>query len=630
MPSQATSARVAPNEARLRLNLTAAGAAGLALCGISVAVALSGPSATNQGFVAAGRALMVGVPIAVGLYAWHRRPEERFGRLLVAVGLGWFLTTLAESGNEVLYSAGRVAGWLVELGLVYLVLAFPSGRLTHRADRALVWAAVLLVAVLYLPTLLIADSYPVPSPYTGCVSGCPGNAFFALGSEPAFVDSFLIPLREALTVLVFLAVTGRLVQRFRGTTRLMQHALEPVLTVAVARCAVLVVAIVVRRASPDSAVPEGLSWAIALAVPVMAAGFFVGLVLRRLYAGNVLQDLGRRVRAAIPPEELRVALSEALGDPSLQVLYWTDEPDGRWMDERGRTVMPPRLDSGQRLTEVRDGGRRLAAILHDAALADEREFLDAVASYALIALRNQRLAATVDSSLREVRRSRARILASADRERRRIERDLHDGAQQRLVALRIQLELLEETMEWDPEQGLKKLHALGEEVGETLDEIRALAHGVFPSLLADRGLAEALGAAALRAPIATSVRPDGVGRYPQDVESAVYFCCLEALQNASKHARDARAITISLRQDRALRFEIRDDGAGFDSTASAGAGLTNMRDRLTAVGGELSIRSNGDGTVVVGSVPLGQANGNGATPPPRIHAGRLRARWSPS
>ena len=200
---------------------------------------------------------------------------------------------MAESGNGVLYSIGRVAGWAVEVGLVYVILAFPSGRLTQRVDRALVWAAALLVAALYLPTALIAESYPVPSPYSSCTAGCPDNAFFVLGSEPSFVDSFLRPLREVLTVLLFLAVTGRLVQRFRGATRLMQRTLEPVLTVAVARCAVLAIAIVVRQASPESAAVEGLSWAIALAVPVMAAAFFLGLVSRRLYAGKALQDLGK-------------------------------------------------------------------------------------------------------------------------------------------------------------------------------------------------------------------------------------------------------------------------------------------------------------------------------------------------
>jgi signal transduction histidine kinase len=484
---------------------------------------------------------------------------------------------------------GRLAGWVVEVGLVYLVLSFPTGRLTGRVDRALVWTAALVVAVLYLPTGLIADDYPAPSPYTGCAAGCPDNAFFLLGSEPGFVDSVLAPLRVVVTALLFFAVTGRLVQRFRGSTRLMQRTLEPVLTVAAGRCAVLALALVVRGVNPESSAVEALSWAIALAVPLLALGFLLGLVMRRLYAGTALQELGGRVRAEPAPHELRNALAETLGDPTLRLLFGTEA----------------RAGPGQVLTEVRDGERRVATIAHDEALCDERDFLDAVASYALIALKNQRLTAEVESSLREVQASRARIQATADRERRRIERDLHDGAQQRLVALRIKLELAEEEMQRDPREGLKKLHALGAEVDGTLEEIRALAHGVYPSLLGERGLAEALQAAALTTPIAARVEPDGVGRYPQAVESAVYFSCLEAMQNASKHARGARQIIISLKQDDALRFQVRDDGAGFDSALSTpGAGLTNMRDRLVAVGGELSVRSSGAGTVVTGRVPL--------------------------
>jgi signal transduction histidine kinase len=595
---------VAPDDARLTPNLAAAGAAGLFATAVAVAVALSGGTGPD-GLIVTGRGLMVAVPIAVGIWAWHRRPGERFGRLLVGVGFGWFLTTLAESGNSVLYSTGRVAGWVVEVGLVYLVLAYPSGRITERLDRVLVWAAALLVAVLYVPVVLLTDSYPVPAPYTSCTASCPDNAFFALGSEPGFVDSTLRPLRDLLSALLFVAVTVRLIQRFRGATKLMQRALEPVLTVAAARCAILALALVVRVASPDSAAVSGLAWAVALAVPVLAAGFFVGLLSRRLYVANALQELGRRVRAAITPDELRGALAEAVGDPGLRVLFPVEVRRGKWADADGRPVAPPKPGSEQSLTELREGGRPVAAILHDVALREEQEFLRAVASYALVAVKNQRLAVTVESSLREVRDSRARIQASADHERQRIERDLHDGAQQRLVALRVQLELVEELLERDLEQGVRKLHALGEEVGATLDEIRALAHGVYPSLLEDRGLAEALRAAALRSPIAASVEPNGIGRYSQQVESAVYFCCLEALQNASKHARGARAIAISLREDEALRFQVRDDGAGFDdSSPTHGKGLTNMRDRMVAIGGGLSIRSSGTGTVVTGSVPL--------------------------
>ncbi|MFL5868773.1 MAG: sensor histidine kinase [Thermoleophilaceae bacterium] len=598
--------RNAARDAQPRLKLAAAGALGVALCALAVAITLSGPTASNAGLAAVARALMVGVPVAVGLYAWHERPDERFGPLLVALGFGLFLTTLAESGNEVVYSIGRASGWLVELGLVYLILAFPSGRLTGRADRALIWAAALLVATLYLPTVAIADSYQVPSPYTGCHAACPGNAFFVLGSEPSLVDSFVVPVREVLTALLFLAVTARLVQRFRTSTDLMRETLQPVLTVAAGRCVVLAVALGVREASPSSDAADGLVWAIALAVPLMAGAFFLGLVMRRLQAGNALQNLALRVRANLSPVELRLAVADALGDPSLRITF----PNGG-----GR----PKPRPGQDVIEVRDRGRPVAAIFYDEALSDERALLEAVASYTLIALKNQLLAAKVESSLAEVRDSRTRILASADRERRRIERDLHDGAQQRLVALRIQLELVEEQMERDPAGGMERLHGLGEDVGATLDEIRGLARGVYPALLEDGGIGKALQAAALKTTIAAHVEPDGIGRYPQAIESAVYFCCLEAIQNASKHASGATAITISLKQDRALRFQVRDDGEGFDHAASrSGAGLTNMRDRLGAIGGELDIRSSSAGTVVTGSIPLRPAASNG---------GRLRARW---
>jgi len=546
-------------------------------------------------------------PIAVGLYAWHRRPSEHFGRLLVGAGFACFLTTLAESNDELLYSIGRVSGWVVDAGLIWLILAFPSGRLSTRVDRWLVWATFALVVVLYLPTALIADAYPVPNTYTSCDSGCPANAFSVVGSEPAFLDAVLIPLREALTVLLFLGVTVRLAQRMRGATRLMRLTLAPVLAVGGARVFLLPVALVVRRVAPGAELVDAMVWALALAVPAFAVSFMLGLFQRRLHEAGALERLASRVRGGLTRDELDRVLSDAVGDPTLRVIYWSDGPPGHWLDAEGRPVEWPLPGSEQCLTEVRKGGRLVAGVVHDEALRDEIEFVRAVASYALIARENWRLAAQVESSLVEVRESRTRILASGDRERRRIERDLHDGAQQRLVALGIQLELAEELITRDPQRGLDKLHALGDEVGKTLEEIQALARGVYPSLLADRGLAEALRAAALRLPIAATVDPDGVGRYPADVENAVYFCCLEAMQNASKHARDAGAITIALGESDGLVFEVRDDGAGFDSSVVApGTGLTNMQDRLAALGGVVDVRSApGAGTVVTGRIPLG-------------------------
>jgi signal transduction histidine kinase len=597
--------RAVPGQWWLRIELALAGFMGLAAT--VTAAAITAGSVTGEGAALAGlaRASMVAVPIGVGLYAWHHRPADPFGRLLVAAGFGCFLTTLAESSDELLYSIGRVAAWVVEIGLVWLILAFPSGRLTTRVDRLLLWAAVALLAVLYLPTALIAESFPVPTPYTSCEANCPGNAFI-IGTEPGFYDSTVVPLREALTALIFLGVTARLAQRVRGATPLMRLTLSPVLAVAAARLSLVALTVIVRRVSPGSPVLDGLVWAIALAIPAVAVAFLLGLFQRRLYAADALQRLGATARGSLGREDLRGVVAGAVGDPTLQIVYRANGPRGHWIDADGEAVEPPDPESGQCLTEVHDGRRLVAGVVHDDALRDQVDFVQAVASYALVALENQRLAAKVKSSLLEVRESRRRILASGDRERRRIERDLHDGAQQRLVALGIQLELTEELIKRDPARGIEKLHALGTEVSKTLEEIQGLARGVYPALLADLGLAEALRAAARRLPTPVMVEQDGIGRYPAGVENAAYFCCLEAMQNASKHAPDAASITIALRQGDGLEFEVRDDGAGFDlADVTAGAGFANMQDRLAAVGGVVDIRSvPGAGTVVAGRIPV--------------------------
>jgi signal transduction histidine kinase len=302
---------------------------------------------------------------------------------------------------------------------------------------------------------------------------------------------------------------------------------------------------------------------------------------------------------------VRNALAATLGDPWLDLAFWRGDSTGEWVDADGRridlTVMPP----GRSVTTIRDGDLRIAAMIHDAALDEHPDFVQAAGSYAAMALDNHQLVARVRSSLREVQDSRARILASADEERRRIERDLHDGAQQRLVALRIKLELAEEMLSQDPGRGRELLHEIGDETVEALEDVRSLAHGVYPALLTQRGLGDALRDVALRSPVPVRVDAGGIGRYPPEVESAVYFCCLEAMQNAVKHGVGATLSAIALHNDGRLRFDVADNGAGFDTAATTpGAGLANMRDRLAAVGGHLMYRSQiGKGTRVVGVVP---------------------------
>ena len=597
-----------PRSTRQRAELVFAGVLGAALTTAAAAISTRSLDGDAAGLIALARAAMVGLPVAVGIYAWHRGPDERFGRLLVGMGYAWFLTTLSESDDEVLYSIGRISGWVVEVGIVWLILSFPTGRLTSRVDRGLVLASAVLVGALYLPSALLTEGFPVPSTFTSCTEACPDNAFIVLGSEPGWIDSLLLPVRGALTILLFIGVTVRLVWRIRSTSWLMRRTLSPVLFVAGARLAIMAAALGARGANPDSPAAEALSWAAALAVPGLAVGCFVGLLQGRLYVADALEELGLRVRSNLTRDQVRDALGDALHDPSLELAFWVNGGRDRWVDASGRDLEPPALGSGRCLAEIREGDRLVAGLVYDAALDEQRAFVEAVAAYALIALENRRLAVKVEASLREVRESRARIVASADAERRRIERDLHDGAQQRLVALGIRLALAEEVVAEDPDAGRRRLHELGEEVAATLEEIRGLAHGVYPALLSDRGLAEALDAAAMRLPIPATVDRDGVGRYPHEVESVVYFCCMEAMQNALKHAHDAHRLRIVLAEDDGLRFEVKDDGEGFNGDTRMGAGLTNMRDRVAAVGGELDIHSEpGEGTVVSGRIPLAAA-----------------------
>jgi signal transduction histidine kinase len=231
-----------------------------------------------------------------------------------------------------------------------------------------------------------------------------------------------------------------------------------------------------------------------------------------------------------------------------------------------------------------------------------------------LAMHNAQLDTALQSSLDELRRqadelraSRARVVASGDAERRRVERNLHDGAQQHLVALAINLRLAKDVVAEDPEAAIEMLDGLGVAVQDTIKELRELAHGIYPPLLVDSGLTEALRAVANRSPLDVELSTEGIGRYGRDVEAAIYFCCLEAFQNAGKHAPDSR-VTIRIWEELGgLLFEVNDNGPGFDAAlAQRGHGYVNMMDRLGAIGGAVRWESQpGEGTTIRGSVPLG-------------------------
>ena len=583
-----------------------------AAAGITISVTAAGAHATTGASsgasvaAALGRGIIVALPLAVALYASRLPTHARFGRVLLIVSAVWFLGSLSGSSSPLLYSLGRVAGWVFDVALGYALLAFPHGRLRNKTDQTLVATGAAVLLTLYLPTALLVVQYPAPSAVSSCQLACPHNAFMITATQPALIGSVVAPVRELLTTLIFVAVAIRLATRIRNSNSLVRRVLSPVLMAMIARLIVYAAFLAARRAAPASALTDVTAWALSFAVPALALAFLIGLVRWHMFVTSGIRTVTAGLRQMPGPEQVRDMLAAAFDDPGLQIAHWSAQRR-RWIDVAGAPLEIPAVGSDRHLTEVDEGGRRIVAIVHDAALRDDPTFLDAAAASATLAFESDRLSARSTRMIHELRASRARVLAAADDERRRVERDLHDGAQQRLLALYVHLELAAERREQEDPDEAVELRKLAGEVEEALEEMRSLTREIYPSMLADLGLEAAIRSVARRSPVRASVEADGLGEYPREILAAVYFCCVEALQNVAKHAHDAKFVEISLREaGSVLSFSVCDDGPGIlDSNDRVGAGLVNMRDRMATVGGELAIRSRpARGTCVRGRIPV--------------------------
>jgi signal transduction histidine kinase len=551
-------------------------------------------------------ALIVGVPIGAGVYALRTPQTVRFGALLTGAGALWSLTALGESSESVPYSIGRVSAWLIFPVLIYLILAFPSGRPAPGVDRMLFGAITLLIAMLFVGSAFFVDAYPAQTPWATCKADCPANAMLVLDAEPALMDHVVAPLRELLAVLLLGAVTQSVIRRGRAASALQWRMIAPLLVTSVVFTVSLSAYLVTRRAVPDAPAVEALGRLWSLSIPAVAAGFLVGLVRRRMLVGEVLTKLSVALSQRLDRGHVRAALAAALDDAEVELLV-PDEVPGRWRDSEGRvTSRSAAAADGRSVTSIEDDGRTVAALVHDPALRDDDELFDALRALVLTTVWHERLTTRLATSLNELDVSRKRIARAADIERSRIERDLHDGAQQRLIGLRIKLSLAEELARSDPEAGADAMHELGGDVELALDELRSLAHGVYPSLLSDRGLRDALRSVFSESPLPVRLSIRGAQRHTPEVETAIYFTCLEAAQNAIKHAKGATGLWVTIRENSGVRFEVRDDGQGFEPpSGDFNGGLRNMRDRLEAMGGRLTIDSApGHGTRIRGIIPL--------------------------
>jgi signal transduction histidine kinase len=412
-------------------------------------------------------------------------------------------------------------------------------------------------------------------------------------------DAALLALRVALlTVAAFcLAGFGVLALRRRRGGRPLRRS--SILLVDAFALGLVMIAWLFVSASFDGPWVQEIRWATFAALGLAPVVFLAALLKARL-ARSAVGELLLELRTEPAPADLRDALARALGDRSLALAYWL--PDfGAYVDLEGRPVRLTDLD-GRATTLIDRHGVHVAALIHDPALADEPERLHSVRAAAGIALENGRLHAELRARLDELRGSRARIVEAAQNERQLLERNLHDGAQQRLIALSLDLSLLKGRLEVDSE-ARAGIDQARRQIAASLGELREIARGLHPAVVSGHGLAVALEQLAARAPLPVALRVDIEGRLPEALELAAYYVVAESLTNIAKHAEATRAGVDVVREDDELVLEIVDDGVG-GADSERGSGLRGLADRVEALNGRLRVWTPlGGGTRVKAEIP---------------------------
>jgi signal transduction histidine kinase len=494
--------------------------------------------------------------ISCGLVGWSRRPESRSGGLMAAAGVAWFLPNFATTGVSAVDWTFEHLLYAHRGPLLALVVTYPLGRLRGRLDAAVVLAGCVLALLT-----------PVWQ------------------SELASIGVALALL--AVAARGYVAAVGR--QR-----RLRQAALG-----ATAALATLFAGVALAHLVASGAARGAILLAYQLSLVALATALLTALIQepwepRRV--GDLVVELGETRSGT-----LRDALARALGDPELEVGYWSPAASA-YIDAEGAALEPAAPAGGRSATRIDRDGEPVAVLIHDRAVLDDRGLLEAIGEASALAAANARLQAEVREQIGALEASRRRLLDAADQERRRLEQRLHGGAERRLTALRPVFERAAATVAAESEAAVRVERA-GAQLERTLDELRQLARGLHPRALVENGLATALRGLAAESPTPVDLSlPDRP--LPQGLESAVYFVCAEALTNAAKYATAARvSVRVSI-VDGAVVAEVTDDGVGGADPAQ-GSGLSGLADRVEALGGRLRVTSPpGGGTRVSAEIPL--------------------------
>jgi signal transduction histidine kinase len=535
--------------------------------------------------------------LLAGLLAWRRAPENRLGPLMVLTCFALLARQFRYSHDPLAFTAFFLLGEVGYVLVGHVALAYPFGRVRDRLERLFLWLAYAVALAFPLVMLLFYD-------------GTPGSLrYFDPSSRESLLlvsgDADLVgTLQDAFTVTAYGVLAALfvalIIRKLALATPRARRILAPLLLAAavVALRAVLEGILTFVRPIPE--ITYDLFWWQILGLAALPLALLAGLLrarLARVQVGDLVVHL-----ETTPVDGLRDELADALDDPTLELGLWLPERD-EYVDPDGGVLAVPEEGPSRAVTRIEHEGEPLAVLVHDPTLRDEPKLVEAVAAAARLALVNARLHAEVRAQLETVKESRARIATAADEERRRIERDLHDGAQQRLVALALELRSAQRRLDAEADPEVEQLlSSTADELQVAVEELRSLAHGIHPGALRQGGLASALGALASRAPLPVTVDVTSE-RFEPDVEATAYFVASEALTNAVKHA-GASSVTIRTRRDDGtLVVEVSDDGEG-GATMAGGSGLRGLVDRVESRGGRLRVESApGSGTRVVGEIP---------------------------
>jgi signal transduction histidine kinase len=533
--------------------------------------------------------------IGVGLYAWWRRPDSRFGVLMTAVGFAYFLGALMFADSRWLFTLGVILSNLYLAVFVHMLLAFPDGRIDSPRLRKVLTGGYALAVLGPVPMLMFADSDRLRCE-------CPESAILVADDATAFriSDAFTSALVVGLVGYILFV----LVKRWQAATPAQRPAMAPVLWSGIALLVVLAGSLTSEAVGGPEAVYNATSMLGLVFFALTPYGFLFGLLRSRVLQAGAVTELLHRMGDAPDRTGLRAILSEALGDRSLQLVYRLDDDRG-WVDAAGRSAsLPPADDPARAFTPVESEGRAVGAIVHDRSLCEDQELVRSVAAAAALSMENERLQAELRARVEELRASRARIVEAGTAERRRLERNLHDGAQQRLVALSLTMRLAQNRLHEDPDAAEGLLRGAQEELAHALEELRELARGIHPAVLSDRGLQPALEALAGRSPVPVELDGTPPERLPAPVEAAAYFVVAEALTNVVKYARASQARVCVSRSNGHAVVEVADDGVG-GADPARGSGLRGLADRVSALDGTLLLTSpEGAGTMLRAEIPV--------------------------